>query len=198
MLAAQSLPPEAIAGVLRVRWHASNRPGGTGWSWPCHTWYDRWYAPRRCTDSNLPVLVELRDGGERYAGRGVSIAVANVVGPFADTVRGRDATDQADIDAALRRADGTPGLSALGANAALAISVANVKAATCDRRLSAGRGRPSRHQLRRRPDGAVGSDDEPTGELPGSRTSRLRGRQLPSGNLALTFPEPGEIATDAQ
>ncbi|MDV6247447.1 phosphopyruvate hydratase [Rhodococcus opacus] len=73
--------------------------------------------------------VELRDGGDRYGGRGVSAAVANVVGPLADAVRGRDATDQADIDAALRWADGTADLSALGANAALAISIANVKAA---------------------------------------------------------------------
>ncbi|MGW5515077.1 phosphopyruvate hydratase [Nocardia africana] len=73
--------------------------------------------------------VELRDGGNRYGGRGVSRAVANVVGPFAQAVHGRDATDQMAVDSALRQADGTVDFSTLGANAALAISVATVKAA---------------------------------------------------------------------
>jgi enolase len=60
---------------------------------------------------------ELRDGGERYGGKGVRTAVANVSGPLAEAVRGIDACDQAGVDRALREADGTAGLARLGANA---------------------------------------------------------------------------------
>jgi enolase len=72
---------------------------------------------------------ELRDGGERYGGRGVHRAVAAAAGELADAVRGMDAADTAALDAALRRADGSPHLSRLGANAVLAISVAAAVAA---------------------------------------------------------------------
>ncbi len=58
---------------------------------------------------------ERRDGGERYAGRGVRAAVAAVNGEIAAALRGRDAADQAVIDAALRDLDGTPALARLGA-----------------------------------------------------------------------------------
>jgi enolase len=72
---------------------------------------------------------ERRDGGERYGGRGVRSAVAAVNGEIATHLRGRDAADQAVIDAALRDLDGTPGLARLGANAILAASVACALAA---------------------------------------------------------------------
>ena len=73
--------------------------------------------------------LELRDGGERYGGKGVSSAVANVSGPLSDAVRGADATDQRAVDELLRDADGTRELSKLGANAVLAVSLATAKAA---------------------------------------------------------------------
>lgn len=73
--------------------------------------------------------VELRDGGSRYGGLGVAQAVANVRSVLGPAVRGLDATDQETIDAALEAADGTPGLSRLGANAVLAVSVATLLAA---------------------------------------------------------------------
>jgi enolase len=72
---------------------------------------------------------ERRDGGERYRGRGVRDAVAAVNGEIAAALRGRDAADQAVIDAALRDLDGTPALARLGANAILAASVACALAA---------------------------------------------------------------------
>jgi enolase len=67
---------------------------------------------------------ERRDGGVRYAGLGVREAVAAVNGEIATLLHGRDAADQAVIDAALRDLDGTPALARLGANAVLAASVA--------------------------------------------------------------------------
>ena len=57
-------------------------------------------------------------------GAGVREAVAAVNGEIATLLRGRDAADQAVIDAALRDLDGTPALARLGANAVLAASVA--------------------------------------------------------------------------
>jgi enolase len=67
--------------------------------------------------------VELRDGGRRYAGRGVTKAVGNVTGPLARAVAGLDAGDQRRVDVALRDADGTDDLSWLGANAVLGVSL---------------------------------------------------------------------------
>ncbi len=72
---------------------------------------------------------ELRDGGDRHAGRGVRRAVAHATGELAVAVRGLDATEQARVDAALRGADGTEDLRRLGANAVLALSVATARAA---------------------------------------------------------------------
>lgn len=68
--------------------------------------------------------VELRDGGQRYGGRGVRGAVRNVVTVLADAVRGVDAADQAEVDRLLREADGSTDLAVLGANAVLAVSIA--------------------------------------------------------------------------
>ncbi len=73
--------------------------------------------------------VERRDGGPRYGGKGVREAVANVVGPLFDAVRGLDANDLEQLDRALRAADATPNLSRLGANAVLAVSLAASHAA---------------------------------------------------------------------
>jgi len=67
---------------------------------------------------------ERRDGGERYAGKGVRGAVAALRDEIGPALVGRDVADQAGIDAALRMLDGTPNLRRLGANAVLAASVA--------------------------------------------------------------------------
>ena len=75
---------------------------------------------------------ELRDGGERYGGRGVRSAVANVCGPLADAVIGSDAEHQAVLDRVLSAADGTASLSRLGANAVLAVSIATALASAAD------------------------------------------------------------------
>jgi len=76
--------------------------------------------------------VELRDGGEGWAGKGVSQAVANVNGELADTVRGLDAGDQAALDRAMIDLDGTANKGRLGANAILGISLAAAKSAAAD------------------------------------------------------------------
>jgi enolase len=73
--------------------------------------------------------VELRDGEDRYAGKGVRRAVAAVNGTIAAEVAGLDAGDQAGLDARLVALDGTPALERLGANAVLAVSVAAALAA---------------------------------------------------------------------
>lgn len=73
--------------------------------------------------------LELRDGGERYEGRGVRRAVAGVHDVIAPALAGCDAFEQAKIDALLVQLDGTPELGRLGANAILATSVANARAA---------------------------------------------------------------------
>jgi enolase len=75
-------------------------------------------------------VVELRDGdARRYLGKGVQRAVANVNGPIAGAVIGRDATDQRGLDALLVDLDGTDDRSNLGANAVLGVSLATAKAA---------------------------------------------------------------------
>lgn len=79
--------------------------------------------------------VELRDGDpRRWHGRGVDRAVAHVKGEIADTVTGRDADDQAGLDAALVALDGTPTKARLGANALLGVSLATAKAAAVSHR----------------------------------------------------------------
>ncbi|AGA31548.1 phosphopyruvate hydratase [Singulisphaera acidiphila] len=74
--------------------------------------------------------VELRDGDKnRYLGKGVTQAVANVNTELAKAVIGRDAGDQSGLDAALLAADGTDNKGKLGANAILGVSMATAKAA---------------------------------------------------------------------
>ncbi len=72
---------------------------------------------------------ELRDGDERFGGKGVRKAVAAVGDRIAPEIIGRDAIDQRGLDEALRLLDGTPNLSGLGANAALGVSLAVAHAA---------------------------------------------------------------------
>ena len=76
--------------------------------------------------------VELRDGGDRWAGKGVGTAVANVDGELAAAVRGLDANDQRSVDRALCDADGTDDKGRLGANAVLGVSLAVASAAADD------------------------------------------------------------------
>jgi len=74
--------------------------------------------------------VELRDGDQkRYGGKGVLKAVGNVDGVIAPKLKGMNALDQAAIDRTLIGLDGTPTKSKLGANALLAVSMANARAA---------------------------------------------------------------------
>jgi enolase len=74
--------------------------------------------------------VELRDGDKRrWGGKGVEKAVANVNGEIAKAVIGRQAEDQAELDAALIALDGTENKGRLGANAILGVSLATAKAA---------------------------------------------------------------------
>ncbi|MBC7933348.1 MAG: phosphopyruvate hydratase, partial [Rubrivivax sp.] len=74
--------------------------------------------------------VELRDGDKkRYGGKGVSKAVRNVNEQIAPVIEGMDALDQAEIDQVLLELDGTANKSKLGANALLAVSLANARAA---------------------------------------------------------------------
>jgi enolase len=74
--------------------------------------------------------VELRDGDQdRYLGKGVQKAIANVNERIAPELIGMDALDQMGIDQILIDLDGTPNKSALGANAILGVSLACAKAA---------------------------------------------------------------------
>ena len=72
--------------------------------------------------------VELRDGDERFGGRGVRQAVAHVEGEITEAVVGLDALDQRGLDTALVALDGTDDRSRLGANALLGVSLAAARA----------------------------------------------------------------------
>lgn len=74
--------------------------------------------------------LELRDGNkDRFLGKGVLKAVAAVKGPIADALIDQDAKNQANIDKIMIELDGTENKSKFGANAILAVSLANAKAA---------------------------------------------------------------------
>jgi enolase len=75
---------------------------------------------------------ELRDGGERFGGKGVLQAVGNVRGEIAIAICGQDASDQRSIDYRLIDLDGTPNKARLGANAVLGTSLAVARAAAED------------------------------------------------------------------
>jgi len=73
---------------------------------------------------------ELRDGDKgRYGGKGVLKAVASINNVIAPAIEGFDALDQVSIDKAMIELDGTPNKGKLGANALLAVSLANAHAA---------------------------------------------------------------------
>ncbi|MDT3441321.1 MULTISPECIES: phosphopyruvate hydratase [unclassified Pseudofrankia] len=95
--------------------------------------------------------VELRDGDDRYGGKGVTKAVEAVIDRIGPALidLGLDATDQRLIDATLIDLDGTPDKSGLGANAILGVSLAVAKAAAKSSNLPLFRyvGGPSAHLL---------------------------------------------------
>jgi enolase len=81
--------------------------------------------------------LELRDGDpDRYLGKGVRKAIGNVRGAIRDALLGREAHEQAAIDATMIELDGTPNKGKLGANALLAVSLA------CARAAAGARGQP--------------------------------------------------------
>ncbi|NEW40863.1 phosphopyruvate hydratase [Nocardia cyriacigeorgica] len=73
--------------------------------------------------------VELRDGGDRYLGKGVQKAVEGVLDEIAPAVIGLDAVEQRTVDQVLLDLDGTPDKSRLGANALLGVSLSVARAA---------------------------------------------------------------------
>ena len=79
--------------------------------------------------------VDLRDGGTRLKGLDVQQALANVAGPIARALIGRDVADQAGGDAAMIAADASPFKSGLGGNALVATSLAMLHAAAAGRPL---------------------------------------------------------------
>ena len=74
--------------------------------------------------------VELRDGGDRYKGKGVRRAVDAVNGEIFEALSGLDVERQAHIDRTMIELDGTPNKARLGANAILGVSLATAKAAS--------------------------------------------------------------------
>jgi enolase len=75
---------------------------------------------------------ELRDGGDKWAGKGVTRAVAHANRDIAEALTGTDAADQAGIDHAMIELDGTPNKARLGANAILGVSLAAAHASAAE------------------------------------------------------------------
>jgi enolase len=92
---------------------------------------------------------ELRDGGQRYGGKGVEKAVQAVIDDIAPEVIGYEASEQRLLDAKLIELDGTPNKSKLGANAILGVSLAVARAAAESAELPLFRylGGPNAHLL---------------------------------------------------
>jgi enolase len=93
--------------------------------------------------------VELRDGGERYGGKGVQRAVGHVNGEIAEVLLGHDALEQRVVDTALGDLDGSESKARLGANAILGASLAVAKAAADELEIPLYRyvGGPNAHVL---------------------------------------------------
>ncbi|MFD6949384.1 phosphopyruvate hydratase [Nocardiopsis sp. TSRI0078] len=93
--------------------------------------------------------VELRDGGDRYGGKGVTKAVTAVNDEIADELLGHAPDEQRIIDRALMDLDGTPDKSRIGANAILGASLAVARAAAAEAGLPLFRyiGGPNAHVL---------------------------------------------------
>ncbi len=79
--------------------------------------------------------LELRDGGERYMGKGVLKAVDNVNTTLAEAVIGMSPYNQADVDLTMKEADGTNNYGNLGANAVLGVSMAVARAAAASLKM---------------------------------------------------------------
>ena len=79
--------------------------------------------------------VELRDGGARFAGKGVERAVDHVNGEIREALLGFDGVDQREVDRQMLDLDGTDNKGRLGANAILGVSLAVAKAAADERGL---------------------------------------------------------------
>jgi enolase len=73
--------------------------------------------------------LELRDGGDRYMGKGVLKACENVNGPICDAIVGLSPFNQAEIDITMKEVDGTENYGNLGANAVLGVSMAVARVA---------------------------------------------------------------------
>jgi enolase len=93
--------------------------------------------------------VELRDGGDRYGGKGTEKAVAAVESQIAQRIVGLDASDQRLVDQEMLDLDGTPNKANLGANAILGASLAVARAAAMSAGLPLYRyvGGPNAHLL---------------------------------------------------
>lgn len=78
---------------------------------------------------------ELRDGGDRYNGKGVRKAVANVNKKIAPKLIGLNPEDQGKVDKIMQRLDGTPNKKSLGANAILSVSLAISKLAAQEKKI---------------------------------------------------------------
>lgn len=79
--------------------------------------------------------LELRDGNDRYLGKGVLSAVHNVNTILKDNLVGMDAYNQRELDYKMIELDGTETKSKIGANAILGVSMANLKAAAISKKL---------------------------------------------------------------
>jgi len=79
--------------------------------------------------------VELRDGGKKYMGKGVSNAVNNVNSIISKEIVGKSVFDQKELDKLMINIDGTPNKSKLGANAILGVSLAIAKAASNEKKI---------------------------------------------------------------
>lgn len=90
--------------------------------------FGRAMVPSGASTGTLEAL-ELRDGGDRYMGKGVRNAVTHVNTRIADSLIGRNATEQASIDQVMLDLDGTDNKDELGANAILGVSMAVARAA---------------------------------------------------------------------
>jgi enolase len=90
--------------------------------------FEGWAAVPSGASTGAHEAIELRDGGNRYGGKGVLQAVENVNGEIAQVLADQDAADQTELDRVLLELDGTPNKERLGANALLAVSLAASRA----------------------------------------------------------------------
>ena len=139
--------------------------------------------------------VELRDGDDRFDGKGVRNAVGHVAGEIAAALAGVEALDQRAVDTAMLDLDGTDNKGRLGANAILGVSLAVAKAAADEleppvvplrrrhQRARAARADDERRQRRR----ACGQQHRPAGvhDHAGRRRLVCRGAALGRGDVPL-------------